>query len=572
MIRYWSSWKSLTVLALSLSSALLLALPVRAAERIRFTYGLLGLSVSVDDLETFAEGGPLKGNVRTLLSRLSPEAQDSLRGVLQARYDVDPVLVSQFSYTTSGEQLLDEAGALLQTTSGQNGARAIRAALVLAAADPEGLSLLNFIRQFPTDIRVDVGQALAIARDFSAYIDETQTVMADLKQETEAIAQSEPPVEFSQLPDVRQPGPFSVTMQTLTIQDERRDRTFAADLYWPESHRPESHRPESLDSESVPETSSSENSVLGEPAAELVEPASIPLVVVSNGLGARRDRFDELAEFLSSYGFAVAILDHPGSDRQRLQEFYQGLHAENFAAREFVDRPQDISSMLDELERMNASAFDHRLNLERVGIYGYSFGGTTAFSLAGATMDVEHLRHDCATRQAVFNISLLYQCRALELTEPIPPLRDERIQAVQVFVPFGRSLFGPQGMAQVEVPVFWEATDQDILTPLVIEQLPAFGWLDAPQKYLAVTEGLPHARLTLDVMNRLTNRAIAWEDVKPINEMYHNVLSLIFFKVYLAEDEAFRPYLRARYAQELTQEPYTLNLVQSITFTFEDGS
>ena len=43
--------------------------------------------------------------------------------------------------------------------------------------------------------------------------------------------------------------------------------------------------------------------------------------VVSNGLGTKGDRFVELANHLASHGFAVVILDHPGSDRQRQKAY-----------------------------------------------------------------------------------------------------------------------------------------------------------------------------------------------------------------------------------------------------------
>lgn len=546
-------------IALAAASSLLIATPTEAAERIRFQLGLLGLSITRQELETFADTGELNGSLETVLSRLDSETRSQLQAVLQARYQVDAVRVNRFSYTQSGRQLLTEVGDLIQTESGQNGFYSLRAALTLAAADADGLTLLNFIRQFPTDIRVDVGQALAIARKLDTLLSQTQSAMADLAETTEAIATSEPATDFSALPDPRQPGTREVSMKTLTLYDGDRDRTLVVDVYTP----------------------------VVEPSREAAQ--TLPVIVVSNGLGARRSRFDELAIHLASHGFAVAMPDHPGSDRQRLQAFYRGLHRENFEAAEYINRPLDISFLLDELTRLNPEEFGDRLDPSRVGVFGYSFGGTTALALAGAEINRSHLQQDCANRSALLNISLLYQCRALELADTGPQLQDDRVQAIYVFVPFGRSLYGPQGMAQVDRPVFWEATEQDILTPLVIEQLPPFGWLtnqsleditgrldvDKPDlrssehgssesqgaqgdRYLVVTDDLPHARLTLDVINRLTNQAIAWENIKPITERYHQMLSLIFFEVYLAANDTYRPYLQAQGMRYLETKPYSL--------------
>jgi predicted dienelactone hydrolase len=522
---------------------LLLVENLLAADRIQFRYGLWSQSLAVRDLETFVATGDIHGSLSLVLSRLSPDQQQQLRDALQAQYDVDPVTVSRFSYTASGEQLLQEAGHLLQTPSGQNGWYGLRAALVLAADDPEGLTLMNLLRQLPTDIQIELTEIADLLGRFTRLIGDTQQTIDTLKQTTQAIAPTAPLPNLNHIADLQTLGSLRVSRQTLTLYDAERDRTLTTDLYLPNQ----------------------------------AEPA--PVIMVSNGLGARRDRFVELAEYLASHGFAVVIPDHPGSDRQRLQEFYQGLHRENFEATEFIDRPLDISFVLDELEQLNAQIsvesspvspstisidLSQRLNLSQVGIFGYSFGGTTALSLAGAVMDQAHLERDCATQPAIVNISLLYQCRALELTDLGRSLRDPRIQAAYVFVPFGKSLFGPDGLSQVETPIFWEATDQDVLTPLVIEQTPAFGWLTTPERYLTVSNGLPHARLTLDVINRLTGQATTWETVKPITLRYQNVMSTAFFKVYVAQDDAYLPYLTAAYVQDLTVAPYTLTLVRSL--------
>lgn len=537
-------------IALSLLSSLLITHPTHAAERIDLQYGLLELSITREALETFATTGELQGSLRPILARLGPEAQAQLQAVLQARYEVDPVLVNRFSYTRSGHQLLTQVGEIIQTESGQNGFYALRAALTLAASDPEGLSILNFITHLPTDMRIDLVRTLYLARELRTLLNQTEQTMAQLAAATEAIATTESSVNFTALPDPRQGGNWIPTLQTLELYDSERDRPLVVDVYVPTQ----------FDENEPSDTSQ-----------------RFPVVVISNGLGARRDRFDGLALHLVSHGFAVAIPDHPGSDRQRLLDFYQGLHSENFEAREYIDRPLDIQFLLDELTRLNGGEFGGQLDPSRTGVLGYSFGGTTALALAGARIERAHLSHACATESGLLNISLLYQCRALELPFPLPDLRDERVQAIYLFVPFSRSLYGPEGLAQVETPVFWEAAEQDILTPLMIEQIPAFGWLTQDplsqhgnhrytdryadrhtDRYLVVSEGLPHAQLTLDVINRLTNQQREWDEVKAIAETYHQMLSLAFFQVYLTDQEQYRPYLSASGLQYLTTAPYPL--------------
>lgn len=529
----------LRFILLSLLAFLLIITPVQATETIYLNFSILGRSIPVSELENFAETGELEGRLGYYLKRFTtPEQQAQIRGVLQTRYPVDPVLVDRFSYTSSGVRLFREVGEILQTEARLNGGQAIRAAAILAADEPQGISVISFLQQFPTDIRIDLRHVLRLAQRVTGIVKQTEAITKQLSQTA-----STPPSAPADLSlDLSQPGTVAYQKQTLELNDIKRARRFAADLYLP----------------SVP------SGVAG----------PTPLIVMSNGLGAGRDRFDEIALHLASHGYAIAIPDHPGSDRQRLREFYAGLHKENFDATEYLDRPQDISFLLDELERLNPS-LGNILNLERVGIFGYSFGGSTALSLGGAELDFDFLESDCQTELGLVNISLLYQCRALELPRDPVLLKDDRIKAAFIFVPFGKSLFGQAGMAKVTIPVFWQVTDLDILTPLVVEQLPAFQALTANESpanslpvnndhYLAITAGLPHARVTYDAIGRLTNATTPWETLKQIAQGYQNALSLAFFQVYVSQSESYRPYLTATYAKVLTQPPYSLSLLQSL--------
>ena len=535
-----SLFRSATI-ALSLSglSSLLIVANAKAAEQIQLRYGLVGITITRQELETFAETGDSSGGLETILSRLDADLQTQLQMALTANYDLDPVLANRFSYTRSGEQLLTEVGELIQTDSGLNGFKGLRAALTLAAAEPEGITILKFLEAFPSDIQIDIAQALRLGGRFRTLLSETQQRVAQLSEETAAVARTEPSVDFSTLPDPREQGNRLVLTETLTLYDAARDRTIPVDFYTPSFSSADDKR-------------------------------SLPIIVVSNGLGARRDRFTELAYHLASHGFAVALPDHPGSDRERLSDFYDGLEAENFEPAEYIDRPLDVSFILDELTRLNDEQFGSRLDPDRAGVFGYSFGSTTALALAGAEIDLAHLEQSCKTRSSLFNISLLYQCRALELPEGAianATLKDDRIKAIYTFVPFGRSLYGPDGMAQVEGPVLWEATDKDILTPFIVEQLPAFNWLsdsdDGADRYLAVATGLPHARITLEVLDRLTGQKNDWEGVRAIAENYHQMLNTAFFQVHLANNEAYRPYLQASGTQHLSQARYPLTWSES---------
>lgn len=526
MIRKSQLWLT-TVL---LTALMAIAPSAKAAEHIYLNYGPFEFSVAVDDLNQFAETGDIPPDLKFILNRFSPERQAQIRNLLRLRNEVNPVVLSRVTYTVTAERLIKRMGTLIQTRDRQNGFYAIRAAILQAATDPQGLSLLNFLQKFPTDLRLDLLGTLKFINQLKTTIQETDTFVADLEKETTKIAQSESPVNPTQLPDLRQPGTLAVVMQTLSLRDEKRDRPLIVDLYRPNTSSP------------------------------------TPIILISGGLGGDRDHFKDLAQHLASQGFTAVVLDHPGSNAQRQRDFFKGLYSENFDSQDFIDRPLDVSFVLDELTRRNASEFNNQLNLQQVGMFGYSLGGTAALALAGATINFNQLEQDCGDQVNIINIAVLYQCRALELPRHNYQLKDDRIKAISLFVPSSHHIYGSQGISHVHIPVFWQATNEDIVTPLVLEQVPMFNALPSPEKYLVVSQGLPHTRVILRLIDRVTgtNRAVLSDELFKVTQDYLKTFNTAFFKAYISHDKTYYPYLTASYAQTFAQQPYNLSLVKSV--------
>jgi len=114
-------------------------------------------------LETYAKEGKLDDDLAVYAQYINPQQLAQLRSVLLTRIELSPVAVSQFLYTPIGETLLERLGQVIQTGSRQPGFYALRSALVLAAADPQGLTLLSVLRQFPTrSIRIDLKRSIRL--------------------------------------------------------------------------------------------------------------------------------------------------------------------------------------------------------------------------------------------------------------------------------------------------------------------------------------------------------------------------------------------------------------------------
>ncbi|GAC1493867.1 MAG: hypothetical protein NVS2B14_07200 [Chamaesiphon sp.] len=327
--------------------------------------------------------------------------------------------------------------------------------------------------------------------------------------------------------DLRQLGPLKWNKQTITLNDSQRSRVFPADIYLPQQS----------------------NQHL------------LPVIVISHGLGENRQTFEYLAEHLASYGFAVAVPEHPGSNDRQLQDLASGFSGEVTPAREFIDRPLDVKYLLDQLGQL----FPGRLNLQQVGAIGQSFGGYTVLALAGAKLNFEELQKNCLNSKNSVDLSLLFQCGALVLPPTDYKLQDERIKAAIAINPIDRSLFGEAGLSQIKVPIMLVAGSADTVAPALSEQIKPFTWLTIPMKYLVLMKQGTHFS-TLRTSSRVV--PIPVEAIGPSPELaqsYMKALSVAFMKNYIAGDRAYQPYLSASYAQAISKYLLPLSLIQNLT-------
>jgi predicted dienelactone hydrolase len=524
------------------TTSMMMCEPVQGAERIYVTYGPLEFSLPVESLELYAKQGKIDRELAAYANYLDSKQLEQLRQVLVSRVDITPLAIAQFLYSAQGETILQRMSQIITTRAGQPGFYAIRAALIKAAAAPEGLTLLNVLREFPTyGIRIDTARGFRVVNQLSNLIRQTQMAIAAVERQanaeaSEQIAQASgsPVVSpllktsmFARMPDLRQPGPVKYSTQSLTLNDIRRNRTFLVDLYLPAQ-------------------------ATGKPA---------PIIVISHGLGSDRQTFAYLASHLASYGFAVAVPEHPGSNAEQIQQLINGLASEVTPPSELIDRPLDIKFLLDEL----GSLYGGQLNLQQVGVLGQSFGGYTALALAGAKLNFEQLRKDCDPSNDSLNLSLLLQCRALVLPPIDYQLSDERVKAAIAINPVNSTIFGQSQLSQIKVPLMLIAASDDTVAPALAEQIQPFIWLNTPSKYLVLLQDGTHFSTLAQSSGGVPVPPEAIGPSPELAQNYMKALSLAFFETYIANRAEYEVYLRASYAQFISQYPLPLSLVQSLT-------
>lgn len=510
------------------------ATPAIAADRIYITYGPLEVSVPIESLALFANEGKIDSNLDGFAQYAKQGQLDQIQSALQARAEVPAVTIAQFLYTAQGELLLERLGRVIQTKARQPGFYAIRAALILAASDPEGLTIVNVLRKFPTHgIRIDIARGLGIAEELTTLINRSNRAVEGIAKLSEAQAGSEPEIPAKEILQPQLPGPYTWKKSSVTLTSSNRDRTFEIDIYLPQG-----------------------------------SPRPAPVVVISHGLGSDRISFEYLAKHLASYGFAVAVPEHPGSNAKQLQDLITGKANELVEPAEFVNRPLDVKDLLDYLTRLSVSNPTYRgqFDLQRVGIIGQSFGGYTALALAGAEINFAQLDKDCRLENDTWNVSLLLQCRARGLARRQYNFSDPRIKAAIAINPISSSILGETSLSKIQIPVMVIAGSADTIAPALVEQIQPFTWLTSPNKYLVLMKNGTHFS-TIDQSPESAFRpspGLIGPD-PALARRYLNGLSLAFMESSLNNQPQFRPYIESSYAQSISRQSLGLRILRSLT-------
>lgn len=562
-----------------------LAKPAPAAETITFSLGAtVERSISVESLEIYVEEGRITEELAPYIpyiENVDPDALESAKALLSQRADLDAVAVSQFAYTPQGEYILDEIGKVFRTGARLPGGQGLRGAAILAAADNEtGLTILNVIKRFPTPVlRVDLRQGLSIANQTSESFKQSQAALGlveqiSLQMLTDEFPEGTSAAQLNQL--ATQPGPFQVSRFSIRVKAS----TAPVDIYLPRS-------PSLLFGETIASDFSNITDINNISDFLLLNPfpsnpslsfragpnnltdstARLPTVIISHGFGNERKTYRYLAEYLAARGFAVISVEHPGSSAEQFNALVSGRTGQVVPDDEFIRRPELISQVLNELSaRSSSDKVFAQVDFNNVGIVGQSFGGYTALAVAGAPLNLASLRANCPPEFSI-NISVLLQCQAAELPIPANSLDfyDPRIRAVVAINPVTSLIFGEDSLSQIDVPVLMMAGSGDTVAPALSEQVRPFTWLTTPNRYLLVMDGGTHFS-TIGVTGEETFQ-LPPEIFGPVPEVaqrYTQVMSLAFFNTHLKADQRYQPILTSGFTTRFAEPEMPLSIIPTL--------
>jgi len=194
--------------------------------------------------------------------------------------------------------------------------------------------------------------------------------------------------------------------------------------------------------------------------------SALPLVVISHGNGGGPGSHADLALALADQGFVVAAPMHDGdnfADQRALS-----------SASWLVNRTRQVHATLD---YMLATWPGHdRLDVRRIGMYGFSAGGFTTLAVIGGVPDLHRIAPHCATT-AEFACKLLADARSPLLAPANDPpasayVRDERVKAAVIAAPGLGFTFTADGLTGVTAPVQLWTGAADVNVPTATNALP----------------------------------------------------------------------------------------------------
>ncbi len=504
-----------------------------AADTVVVRFGLFTESISLTELQEAAKTGELPESLKPYTKRLSEQQRRFFLRALGMNVPLNVVAISKLVNTQIGTSILNDFATALARED-KAGVQALRAGLVLGSTAPKGLSILSFIAAYPSkSLEIDLPQAFVVAGSLNTAFWRTQQFMLAiaplLNPKTPQIA----------LPfDPSQPGNAQVQILNLSLNDQKRQRNIPVDIYWSTAATPDK-----------------------------------PVIVFSHGFGSVRTDLRYLAEHLASHGYVVAALEHPGSNETNTNSALQGK-TRVVKPQEFLYRAQDISFVLDELEKLNQTAnnsLQGKLATNKAMVVGYSFGGGTALALAGAELQLERLKQRCKKNLAALSLGEGMQCIAQELPENSYQLRDTRIKQAIALNPTTSLIFGETGLTKVQIPTLVLAGSADKTTPALTEQIVGFDKIPSPKWLVGIVGGthlsVKDPSTTLDQIGKpntpISGGEVVGEKAADVRK-FVKAITLAFAAQMTPEAKNYAIFLTSDYAQFASTAAFPFRLITQI--------
>ena len=133
--------------------------PPRIIEDVVFSFGILRLSFSIDELTTFAQTGRVPSGWRFALGIANVEAED-LQRALNSEIEVDFKELDSFLNNLLGEYGLFQLGQVIHTPSRRANIQALRSTIIISSVDDGKVTPLELLQNYPAPQLIVEGPTL----------------------------------------------------------------------------------------------------------------------------------------------------------------------------------------------------------------------------------------------------------------------------------------------------------------------------------------------------------------------------------------------------------------------------
>jgi predicted dienelactone hydrolase len=166
-----------------------------------------------------------------------------------------------------------------------------------------------------------------------------------------------------------------------------------------------------------------------------------PVLLFSHGNAALAEQSFYLTEYFAQHGWVVISPDHTENT------FKDTDGAVNYSSA--MDRPQDISAVLDWAQSVPKEHFLHERLTDDIALAGHSFGGYTTLAVVGGSFPVDDIQAHCNANPNDKT------CQAFSGPESVAVYEqgflDTRIKAAIPQTPAGAFFFG-DGLSNITIP------------------------------------------------------------------------------------------------------------------------
>jgi predicted dienelactone hydrolase len=189
-----------------------------------------------------------------------------------------------------------------------------------------------------------------------------------------------------------------------------------------------------------------------------VRPGRLPLILLSHGSGSRAEGMAWIAAALAEAGFIVAGPNHPGTTSG---------DSTPAATPKIWERTGDMSAVITALT--DDPAWQAQIDPHRIGVLGFSLGGSTVLELAGARPDLPAYIRYCQDHPDMMDCRWFAGGRGYAGGEQVsvPPFdlarvdkarfeqpnRDSRISAVVAVDPGLATVMQPESLKEITAPL-----------------------------------------------------------------------------------------------------------------------